>query len=154
MQKIHASIKINAPREKVWQIMLGEKTYLDWASAFMPGSKFVGSWEKDSKIQFVSVDEKGIPSGMTSKIVENKPGEFVSINHLGIVANGIEDTTSDEAKKWVGFENYTFKDVDGQTELSVELDLPEDFVEVMNEGWQKALNRLKEICEQGAPKVN
>ncbi|MDQ5893468.1 MAG: hypothetical protein QG640_480, partial [Patescibacteria group bacterium] len=30
MQKIHFSIQINAPKEKVWDTMLGEATYREW----------------------------------------------------------------------------------------------------------------------------
>jgi hypothetical protein len=34
MQKIHSSILINAPREKVWHAMLDDKPYREWTKAF------------------------------------------------------------------------------------------------------------------------
>lgn len=148
MQQLHFSTLINASREKVWQTMLSDATYRDWTGAFMPGSHFVGDWSEGSKIQFLAADEKGVLGGMTSKIIANRPPEFVSVQHLGIVSNGVEDTTSPEATKWAGLENYTFIDKSGQTELQIDVQVPEDAVEYMTEVWQKALARLKELAEK------
>ena len=38
MEKLKFSININAPREKVWDVLLGEKTYPQWTSVFSPDS--------------------------------------------------------------------------------------------------------------------
>lgn len=106
MQKLHFSIKINAPKDKVYNIMLADKTYREWTKAFAPRSYYEGSWEKGSKIRFIDPDQN---AGMVSEIAENKPNEFVSIRHIGIIENGIEDITSEKVKKWAGAsENYTF----------------------------------------------
>ena len=46
---------------------------------------------------------------MVSEIAENKPNEFISIRHLGYIANGIEDTQSEAIRAWApAYENYTF----------------------------------------------
>lgn len=148
MKTLHFSIQIDAPREKVWESMLGDKTYREWTATFMPGSHFVGSWDKNSKIQFLSTDENGKLGGMTSMIADNIPQKFISIKHLGLVNDGVEDTTSDAAKEWVGFEKYSFNDKDGKTEIVVALDTKEDFADYMNEAWPKALQKLKEIAER------
>lgn len=150
MQKIHFSIVINAPREKVWQIMLEDSTYREWTAAFNPGSYYQGSWEKGSKILFLGPDPKtGEVGGMVSRIAENRPYEYISIEHQGIVHNGVEDTTSDEARKWApAFENYTFKEVDGGTELTVDMDTDESMAEEFNKMWPAALQKLKEIAER------
>lgn len=149
MQKLHYSIKINAPKEKVWNTMLADKTYREWTQAFSPGSYYKGDWSKGSKILFIGPDPKtGEESGMVSRIAENKPYEYISIEHLGIVKNGEEDTTSEEAKKWApAFENYTFEEADGATELQIDMDCEDDYVEMMNRMWPKALKKLKEIAE-------
>lgn len=148
---LHFSITIDAPRAKVWDLMLSDKSYREWAAVFMPGSYFQGSWEKGSKIQFLSADEKGAVGGMTSQIEESRKPEFVSIKHLGVVMNGVEDTTSEEAKKWVGYENYTLNDRDGKTEVLVDIDAQdENFAKYLNELWPKALIKLKEIVEAAA----
>lgn len=53
MKKLHFSIQIKAPKEKVWQTMLDDPTYRQWTRVFMPGSYFEGAWEEGSKIRFV-----------------------------------------------------------------------------------------------------
>jgi hypothetical protein len=150
MQKIHFSIVIDAPKEKVWEIMLGDQTYREWTKAFNPGSYFKGTWEEGSKILFIGPDPKtGIEGGMVSRIAENIPYEFLSIEHLGLYNNGVEDTESEEAKKWFpAHENYTFKEVEGKTEVLVDMDSTEEMVEEFSKMWPKALEMLKELCER------
>jgi uncharacterized protein YndB with AHSA1/START domain len=152
MTKLHYSIIINAPREKVWKTMLDDATYRDWTSFFNPGgSYYEGNWEKGSKIHFIGPDPKtGKLGGMASRIADNRLYEYISIEHLGILKeDGTEDLTSDAAKKWApAFENYTFKDKDGGTELSVDLDRLEEFAEMFRDVWPKALARLKELSEK------
>jgi translation elongation factor EF-4 len=149
MQKLHFSIKINAPVEKVWKTMFDDKTYRVWASAFSEGGYYEGSWEKGSKILFLGPDKEGNVSGMVSMIAENKPNEFISIKHLGFVQNGVEDTTSEKIKDWVGaLENYTFKETDGVTEIIVDIDVVESFVPEFSKMWPEALQKLKQLAEQ------
>lgn len=151
MEKLHFSIEINAPKEKVWNTMLDKETYKLWTEAFAPGSDFQGDWNKGSKILFVAPGENGQLGGMVSRIKENKKYEFISIEHLGVINNGKEDTSSDEAKKWSGaLENYTFKEKNGKTELLVDLygDIPDEFNEMFEGMWPKALQKLKELSEK------
>jgi hypothetical protein len=149
MEKLHTSILIQAPRAKVWEVMLQDPTYSDWTTAFGGPSRFEGSWNEGSKILFLSTDpETGDQMGMVSRIKENREHEFVSIQHLGIVKNGVEDTESEAAKEWApAHENYTFTEVEGGTNLVVELDIKGEYKEVFEEMWAKALLRLKELCE-------
>jgi L-rhamnose mutarotase len=146
----HYSIHINAPKEKVWNTMLGQDTYREWASAFSEGSRFEGSWDEGSKILFLGPDpETGKEGGMLSQIKENRPYEFVSIEHHGFIKDGVEDTTSEEVKKWVpAHENYTFTEKDGVTEVTIDIDLAEEYVDMFTEMWTKALGKLKEISEK------
>jgi uncharacterized protein YndB with AHSA1/START domain len=146
METIHFSIHIQAPREKVWDIMLGKDTYSEWTKAFEPGSNYEGDWSEGSAIQFVGA---GSQSGMASTIKENRKPEFMSIEHLGIVKDGVIDTTSDEAKKWAGsHENYTFTEVDGVTELSVSIDTMPEYKAMFEQSWPEALNLLKALAEK------
>lgn len=149
MKKLHYSIKINATAEKVWHTMLDKATYREWTKAFSPGGYYKGSWEKGSKIVFIGPDpETGKEGGMVSQVVENKPYEFISIQHLGIVKDGVEDTTSEEARKWTpAFESYSFKEEGGVTEVLVDMDSAEEMAEEFSQMWPKALQRLKEIAE-------
>lgn len=150
MQKIHFSIFIHAPKEKVWDTMLSDDTYRQWTSSFNPGSYYKGSWEEGSKILFLGPGAGGEgESGMYSIVRENRTYEFLSLQHQGIIKNGIEDTTSDESKKWTGaYENYIFIEKDGGTELSVDMDVEDEHKPVLEEMWPKALQALKELAER------
>jgi hypothetical protein len=151
MQKQHFSIVIKAPKEKVWNTMLEDNTYRKWTEPFGPGSYYKGNWSKGSKILFLAPSEKG-EMGMVSRIKENKPYEYISIEHLGMVKDGKEDTTSDEVKIWAGaLENYTFKQKDGVTEVLVDLETDEmnkEMFEMFEDMWPKALQKLKELAEK------
>ena len=47
---------------------------------------------------------------MVSKIAENIPNRFVSIQHYGLLKADKEITEGPEVEKWAnGFENYTFR---------------------------------------------
>lgn len=148
MEKLHYSININAPKEKVWDTMLNLDTYRKWTEVFGPGSSYKGDWNKGSKILFVAPGEKG-EMGMVSRIADNQPYKFISIEHLGEIVNGVEDTSSERVKGWAGaHENYTFKENNGTTEVQVDVDTVEEFAEMFKDMWPKALNKLKELSEQ------
>lgn len=152
MKKLQFKISINAPVAKVYDLMLGisnKSTYEQWTALFNPTSTYEGRWDKGTKILFIGVDEKGEKGGMVSRIAENKPNHFVSIQHYGLVKGDKEITEGPEVEKWAnGFENYTFEEKNGTTTLTVDLDTTEDFVGYMNETYPKALGKLKELCEK------
>lgn len=152
MQKLHFSITINAPKEKVWHIMLDDATYRQWTLAFGKEGHFEGNWEKGSKMLFLGPDpDTGGTSGMVSRVAENKPYEFLSLEHIGIYANGVEDTTSQEAREWSpAFENYTFTEENGVTEVQVDQDMKEEYAEEFSAMWNDGLQRLKKLAEQDA----
>ena len=80
---------------------------------------------------------------------ENNPSKFVSIKHIGLLVSGKEILEGPDVEKWTGgFENYSFEEINGISSLLVELDVTEDFESYMNESYPKALDKLKEICEQ------
>lgn len=151
MKKVQFNISINAPANKVYNIMLGignKSNYEQWTALFNPTSTYEGTWEKGSKILFVGVDEKGEKGGMVSEIADNIPNRFVSIRHYGLLKSNVEITEGAEVEKWAnGFENYTFEENNGTTNVKVDLDTVEDFLDYMNDRYPKALNKLKEICE-------
>ena len=151
MKTLQYSISIKAPASKVFDIMLGlskKSTYEQWTFFFNPTSSYEGTWEKGSKILFVGVDEQGQKGGMVSRIAENIPNQFISIQHYGLISAGVEITEGPEVEKWAnGFENYTFEEIGDSTSLTVDLDTTEEFVDYMNEHYPEALNKLKELCE-------
>lgn len=152
MQKIQFKIHINAFADKVYDTMLGmsnKATYETWTALFNPSSTYEGNWYKGSKILFMGTDEYGNKGGMVSEIADCIPNRFVSIRHYGIIKDNTEITEGPEVEKWAnGFENYTFEENNGTTTVIVDLDVTEDFLDYMNQTFPKALEKLKEICEQ------
>jgi hypothetical protein len=152
MKKLQFITSINAPASKVYDLMLGitsKSSYEHWTSAFNPSSTYEGSWDKGSKMLFVGVDEKGERGGMVSRIAENIPNRFVSIQHYGLLKADKEITEGPEVEKWAnGFENYSLEENNGLTTLTVDMDMAEDFLDYMNETYPKALAKLKELCEK------
>lgn len=152
MKKLQFTVNINAPVSRVYDFILGissKSTYEQWTSLFNPTSTYEGSWDKGNKMLFIGVDENGEKGGMVSRIAENIPNRFVSIQHYGLVTAGNEMTEGPEVEKWAnGFENYTFEENNGVTTLTIDMDAAEDFLDYMNETYPKALNKLKELCEK------
>ncbi|MEO5947715.1 MAG: SRPBCC domain-containing protein [Chitinophagaceae bacterium] len=146
---LHFETTINAPVEKVYATMIDEKSYNEWTAAFNPTSNYKGSWNKNAKILFIGTDKDGLAGGMVSRIKENMPNKFISIEHLGLVKGEEEITSGAEVEGWAGaLENYTFKSVDGNTLLSIDMDSNEDYKTYFSETWPKALTLLKTICEK------
>jgi uncharacterized protein YndB with AHSA1/START domain len=146
MQKLHFSITIPAPKEVVWHVMLDRDTYKEWTKVFMEGSDYEGSWTEGSRMKFVAQNPDGTFSGMSSEIKEVRPYDFVSIRHLGEIQKN-EEVLWDE--KVTGgeelLENYTFIDKGEETEVLVDIDSNEEFKEMFQEMWPKALESLKEV---------
>jgi len=144
-KRLQFSIRIEAPVARVWDVTIDPETYKKWTAAFMEGSHFQGSWEEGAEIRFLA------PSGdgMVAVIEVNRPHEFISIKHIGCVANGVVDTESDEVKAWAPvYENYTFKAAPGGAEVVVNIDVLDEYEQYMNETWPKALASLKALCEK------
>ena len=150
MEKLHFKTLINAPREKVWSVLLDDATYREWTSAFMEGSYAVTDWQKGSKAIFLDSRKRG----MVSKIVENVPNEFMSIEHLGMYDNGVEDYESEHVKSWAGAkENYTLTDLAGKTHLHIYMEMDEseknkEMIDMFADMWPKALTKVKELSEK------
>jgi uncharacterized protein YndB with AHSA1/START domain len=150
METQHYSTQIDAPVEIVWETMLDDATYRQWTSVFSPGSYFEGSWMTGSEIRFLGEDD-GSVGGMVAVIREHRPHEFVSIEYRGQILDGVEDTTSDDARKVAGtHENYSFAESDGITTVSVDIDVQEEWSEDFAELWPQALDTLRELAEAEA----
>lgn len=144
MHVLKFSIFIDAPREKVWNTMLGDATYRQWTKPFNETSFYRGDWSEGSKILFLGTDSDGKnEGGMFARIAKNVPFEYVSIQHLGVIENGVEKPWESE-----GFENYSFTEKDNGTQVDIELThIPEEYKDMMSEMWPKALDVLKGLAE-------
>jgi uncharacterized protein YndB with AHSA1/START domain len=145
MTRLTFSATINAPKELVWRTMLDDDTYRQWTSAFQEGSYAVTDWKQGSKALFLAPDG----SGMVSRVAEHRPNEYLSLEHLGIVKDGVEDTESAEVKPWAGArENYTLREGAGHVTLTVDMDTTPDHKQFFEDTWPKALAALKDLAER------
>lgn len=146
-KRVQFTAVINAPPATVWRHVTDPESYKRWTSAFAEGSRFEGSWEPRAKIRFLA------PSGdgMVAEIAESRPNSFISIRHLGMISNGVEDTTSQAVRAWApAYENYTFLPTPEGTNMVVDQDVAAEWEEYMNEAWPKALAILKELSESSS----
>ena len=145
MEKINHSVTINAAGEKVWKVLLDDETYRVWTKEFAEGSYAVTDWKEGSKALFLTPGG----NGMVSRIAKHVPNEFLSIEHLGTVTEGVEETESEEVKKWQGAkENFVLSEIEGVSELSIEMDVAQDEIQMFQEIWPKALAKVKELSER------
>lgn len=133
-------IEINAPVAKVWQTMLEKETYEEWVTVFSPDSQatYEGVWEQGAPMKFLDADG----NGMNAVIAELRPHEYVSIKHLAMIMDGAETAFPEP-----GYENYTFTAAGDGTELLVELLGMNEYKDMFDDMWPKALEKLKELCE-------
>ena len=144
MTKLTFSTTINAPKDLVWRTLLEDETYRKWTSAFQEGSYAVSDWKPGSKALFLAPDG----SGMVSRIAEHRPNEYLSIEHLGVVKNGVEDTESAEVKEWAGArENYTLRGQGDRVTITIDMDTADSHKQYFEETWPKALSALKDVAE-------
>lgn len=145
MKNIEFKISIVGSKQKVWETMLHPTTYKEWVNAAWPGSFFEGEWKEGNNLRFISDDG----SGTLATLIEHKPYDYSFAKHIAVLQpGGIEDRDSEVAKGWVGTtERYTFTEKKDTTELKVVLTINPDWEKMFNDGWPKALAKLKEICE-------
>ena len=144
LQTLKFEALIEAPVPLVYAAMIDPADYREWTRVFAEGSTYEGSWQQGERIRFLA------PSGdgMLSEIAENRPEEFISIRHVGMINKGVEDTTSDAVKAWApAYENYRFVAVPQGTRVEVELQITADWVDMMQKTWPQALLTLKTLCE-------
>lgn len=149
MKRLHYNIDINASAAKVADTMLGKATYKKWTEAFNPTSDFEGSWEKGATIQFTGISKEGKKEGMVAEVMEHIPNEFVSLRHYGVLDGDRVITEGPAVAGWGGaLENYTFKEQDGKTTVSVAVDCSEQYLDYFDNTWPLALGKLKVLAEQ------
>lgn len=107
---------------------------------------YEGSWSEGSRIRFLGLDEQGNQCGLSSRIAANRPLEFVAIEHLRGITNGVDDA---EASEWTGArEDYRFSEKNGVTTVRIEQDMVADYEAMFQEMWPKALENLKALAEK------
>lgn len=145
METLSYEIIVNAPKQRVWDVLWGENTYSEWTQFFGAGSQMKTDWKVDGKTYFVNPEG----AGMVSTIDSLEEPDQILFKHLGMVdKDGVEDTESMEIKQWSGcFEKYILIDYDGKTKLHVEVQVEKNWEEHMNTGFTKGLEVVKNLAE-------
>ena len=147
METLQFTKIINAPAQKVWQVLWDEATYPLWTKAFNPGSSSImqSDWQVAGKTLFL--DGKG--NGMISTIKSKKEPYDIIFEHLGEMSNGVEDTASEKVKSWAGsLEEYHLKENNGVTTVTATVQSGGEMKEMMTNGFTKGLDELKRLSEQ------
>jgi hypothetical protein len=142
MKRKQYSMDIQASKEKVWKVLWDEASYRDWTSAFAEGSHVkTDGWKEGSRVHFL--DPKGL--GMYSNIEMHVPNRLMAFEHLGEIKDGKEQPAND---KWTGAkEIYTLEENGDHVNLKVDLDTADEYAEMMDTMFPKALARVKELSE-------
>jgi len=144
VRRVQFSTIIAAPAERVYALRIDPESFKRWTTPFIEGSYFEGSWQEGERIRFLAPNGEG----MVAEIAENRPNAFISIRHLGFVANGVDDTESEALRAWApAYENCTLLSMPGGTKIVVDQNVLGDFEDFMAEAWPQALARLKALCE-------
>jgi len=138
-------IEIYADARMVWYALWDDVHYRKWTSAFNEGSYAkTDDWKEGSTVHFLNPEG----NGMFSIITENKSFQKMTFTHKGEIKNFIEQPVNEKSAEWVnGIESYTLTEQNGMTNLLVEANLPEDFVEFTDQTFPVALRILKESAE-------
>jgi uncharacterized protein YndB with AHSA1/START domain len=144
MNRLHFSIDIAAPRDRVWSVLWEDASYRDWTSAFSPGSYAESDWTEGSRIRFLDSSSR---NGMSAVIEKKREGEFISFRHEA----EIKDGQTQPPAAWSGaHEDYTLSGTDGRTTLTVDLDAPDEYRQMFEDKFPQALQRVKKLSEGSA----
>lgn len=145
MKQLRFSVDVDAPAQQVWNVMLDKESYREWTRSFNEGSTYEGGWNEADEIRFVGPNDDGTVSGLFGVIDESRPGEFVSVRYLGEIENDVEVR---DAAITGTHENYSFSETGGVTTLVVDLEVPDEWADMMHEMWQVAIVAIKELAER------
>ncbi|WP_025762229.1 SRPBCC domain-containing protein [Dyadobacter tibetensis] len=140
LKTISFSISINAPREKIWEVLWQPKTYEKWTKVFMEGSHYQGDLKPGHTIDFLGKNGNGIRS-LVERLVVNEQMVF---SHQAELKEGVETTSS-----WKGAKEIYFLKQESETsvELQAVMDITLEMEEYFNEAFPKALRLIKQYSE-------
>ncbi|SCY34648.1 SRPBCC family protein [Flavobacterium caeni] len=142
MKTIQKTKQINAPKEKVWNVLLEDAHNRIWMTEFMEGAHAQTDWIQGHKVRFLDNDNNGIVGTIKSK----QPYDKIEMVYEGEVRNGVDDFESEMGQAMNGSrENYYLSENNGVTTLKVEVDMGEDWYDTMSEAWDRALVKIDDL---------
>ncbi|MDN3606872.1 SRPBCC family protein [Kaistella yonginensis] len=146
METLNYEIQINAPIQKVWDLLWSPESYSLWTQFFASGSMMKSDWKIGGKTYFTNEEGEGMVSTIKSL---NEPFEVI-FSHLGLVKNGVEDTETKEVKEWSGAEEkYFLRAIDENiTELRAIVHSDGAHKVEMTKGFNRGFELLKNLAEK------
>jgi hypothetical protein len=146
MLTLNYGIEIKSDSKTVWKILTELDKYQQWAKAFSPQSQFKGVWEEGEDMLFFDSSLGGTRAHL-DRISINQAIEY---HHIAIFyPEHIKDINVDIAEKWIGSsESFHIAPLADTVVLQVTVNTHPDFISMFNNGWEKALPMIKELCEQ------
>jgi uncharacterized protein YndB with AHSA1/START domain len=143
LKPINKQITINATADKVWQVLLSKENYLQWANVFQEGSDYLAddNFIQGSKVIFGD----GSGNGMVALVSINEPNHKIQFTYTGEIKDG---AVSSMGEMDGTTETYTLtQDGDGVL-LVVETSMGDQWFEMMDAAWDKAMVIIKELSEK------
>jgi len=135
---------IRATPDQVWEVLTRDDLTRQWYAVFSEGTYAETDWQPGSKVTFLDKSQCGIVGHIATA---EKPSRLV-IEYDGQIMNGAEDYTSDMALQMKDVqESYTLTEQDGLTRLSVTLDMPGEYYDMMNGQWDTAMEKICSLAE-------
>lgn len=145
METLIYEVEINAPIEKVWDVLWNSETYNAWTKFFAPDSSMRTDWKVGGKTYFLD----GEGNGMVSTIEEMKKPEVLIFKHLGMIKDGKEDLESEEVKGWSGsLEKYFLSQNGYTTTVKVELATLPEYIGMLKSGFVQGFEAVKQMAEK------
>lgn len=148
MKETRFTIGIHASRERVWATLWEDRTFRDWANLIDEGTFMTGAMEEGGEIRFIS-SVNGY--GVTSRIERLRLNEFVSFRHS---ADTMDGGRQEREKEWTGgTESYSLDEREGVTTLTVVVEIPQEMEEIFHIRLPLALERIRDLSENGPARV-
>lgn len=145
METYKFNININAPKQKVWDVLWEEATYSQWSSVFNEGTNSAPDLKEGSKLLFLDADNHDLLSKVGTRI-ENSQMTF---KYLGEAVPGVEQPANQEIEQWEGTtESFTLNENNGVTELTVEVNATDEYKDHFHSTFPKALKMVKQLAEE------
>ncbi len=145
IRTIKKEIKIQASPAAVWEVFTADNYTRQWYQPFSAGAHAITTWQEGSPITVV--DDDG--NGLTGVVSVSRPFLELAITYEGCVTNGKEDFESEGVQILNGArEIYLLTELPDGTQLNIESDMSDDYYDMMDTAWDKALLMVKDLAER------
>ena len=96
--RIRKSVRIEATKEAVWDVLLTPGCFAEWAEAFSPGTRVKADWKLGGKVCYT--DREGY--GLAGKVVVFEPNKKITVEYEGELFDHRLDPTMEFQHDWKG----------------------------------------------------